>query len=245
MKFIKMHGAGNDFVIVRSDESSFDKDWVKKVCHRNFGVGCDQFIVMRYVKRDSCIMDIYNQDGSRSGACGNATRCVAYLLESKTSTIQVGDRQLKASVDGDYVSIDMGSFKMDAEDIEIEGYKGRYIEVGNPHFVMFFDDIDALNLNEIAPKIQANKKFPESVNVNFAQIVSANEIKLRVFERGTGETLSCGTGSCASSVVSHIVKGLDKVVKVRLRGGDIDITISGNNMSMGGKVSYVFEGEIV
>lgn len=242
MEFIKMHGAGNDFVIVKSENPSFDTALVTQISDRHFGVGCDQFVVMRSITQSSCIMDIYNQDGSRSNACGNATRCVAYLIGARESTIYVGDRALRASVDGHYVSVEMGGYEIAPEDWLINGYKGRYINVGNPHFVIFVDDIDNFDVAAIAPSIQYDKAFPEGVNVNFAQIVSNSKIKLRVFERGAGETLSCGTGSCATSVVAHTTKGLADDIEVSLKGGVIDVKIRDAKMTMGGLVTEVFKG---
>jgi diaminopimelate epimerase len=275
MKFTKMQGCGNDYVYVDCTKTLIDniRETAIKVSDRHFGIGSDGLILIRPSDKADFMMDMYNNDGSSGKMCGNGIRCVAkyvydYGLTDKTSlkieTLS-GIKDLKITVeDGKVtsVTVDMGTpvTQADAvpvitdkdelinEPVEIDGkvYNITCISMGNPHAVVFAEDIDKLKLEHIGPMFENHPMFPERVNTEFIQVMDRKHIKMRVWERGSGETLACGTGACAS-VVACILNGLtDNEVCVTLRGGDLIIRYDekDNRVYMTGPAVTVFEGEI-
>lgn len=275
MKFTKMQGCGNDYVYVDCTKTLIDniRETAIKVSDRHFGIGSDGLILIRPSDKADFMMDMYNNDGSSGKMCGNGIRCVAkyvydYGLTDKTSlkieTLS-GIKDLKITVeDGKVtsVTVDMGTpvTQADAvpvitdkdelinEPVEIDGkvYNITCISMGNPHAVVFAEDIDKLKLEHIGPMFENHPMFPERVNTEFIQVLDRKHIKMRVWERGSGETLACGTGACAS-VVACILNGLtDNEVCVTLRGGDLIIRYDekDNRVYMTGPAVTVFEGEI-
>ncbi len=257
--FIKMHGLGNDFVIIDGREKDYNID-VKKIAHRKFGVGCDQVIIIKKSEYADCFMQIYNADGSESGACGNATRCVAKII-MQNNKLQEVDIAVKnkllhcTKVDGNNIKVNMGLPSLDWEEIPLSfacnpvnlpiSYSNLSLPIavnmGNPHVVFFVDDINAVNLCELGPQIANDPIFLEKANVNIAQI-DGEKIVLKVWERGVGETLACGSGACATLVAAVLKSKIkDKRCLVQLPGGQLFIEWDGA-VFMTGSVSKVFEG---
>lgn len=269
--FLKMHGAGNDFVVFdnRSGVVAFDEQARKQLADRRFGIGCDQIVLLEKSSVADVFMRLYNQDGGEVSACGNATRCVAWLVMEETGKTHLrietkagillcdraGDRQITVDMGAprfDWRSIPLAE-KMDAQNIPFlqigRLHEGFAVNMGNPHVVFFADRaVQDVPLHEAGPKVENHACFPERTNVEVAQVLSRGHIALRVWERGTGETLACGTGACATAVAA-IVRGLtDSRVTVSLPGGDLLIEWEGKtiedhqHVKMTGPAAVVFEG---
>jgi len=244
--FTKMSGAGNDFVIFDARETliSLTPDQIRKISDRK-NIGCDQLIVIRKSDIADCLMEIYNSDGSMSGACGNATRCVAALIEKDEVKIKTAAGILNCKKVGDLISVNMGKPKFTG-DVALFGFDFTCIDVGNPHAVTFLEEkISDEKFFEIGPKVESDIFFPNKTNVEFAQIISDDLIEVRVFERGAGETLACGSGACAVAVTA-ISKNLinSKKVTIRFKGGDLQIEFSSEEVIMTGGFTKIFEGVI-
>lgn len=269
--FLKMHGAGNDFVVFdnRSGVVAFDEQARKQLADRRFGIGCDQIVLLEKSSVADVFMRLYNQDGGEVSACGNATRCVAWLVMEETGKTHLrietkagillcdraGDKQITVDMGAprfDWRSIPLAE-KMDAQNIPFlqigRLHEGFAVNMGNPHVVFFADRaVQDVPLHEAGPKVENHACFPERTNVEVAQVLSRDHIALRVWERGTGETLACGTGACATAVAA-IVRGLtDSRVTVSLPGGDLIIEWDGkttedhHHVKMTGPVAVAFEG---
>jgi diaminopimelate epimerase len=274
MKFTKMQGCGNDYVYVDCTKEQLDHipETAIKISDRHFGVGSDGLILIKQSETADFMMDMYNNDGSRGKMCGNGIRCVAKyvydngLTDKKHLTIETlsGIKELDLTVeDGKvtWVTVDMGAPITKAslipvisekellikEPIIIEDtqYEITCVSMGNPHAVVFVEDTDELKLETIGPSFEHHEMFPERVNTEFIQILDRGQIKMRVWERGSGETLACGTGACAS-VVACILNGYtDHEVTVSLLGGDLKIRYDEkqNTVFMTGPAVKVFDGE--
>ncbi len=190
-------------------------------------------------------MEIYNSDGSMSGACGNATRCVASLLEKPEVKIKTAAGILKCWRVNNLISVDMGAPKF-AEDVTLHGLTFSRVDVGNPHAVTFIDQkISDEKFFDVGPKVETNKTFPNKTNVEFAQIISDDLIEVRVWERGAGETLACGSGACAVAVAAiknNLVK--NKKITIRFKGGDLQIEWNNDSIVMTGGYTKIFDGVI-
>ncbi len=268
MKFLKMHGLGNDFVIIdgRSEsELLLMPGLIRSVCDRRLGVGCDQLIVMEAaVPKDADVfMRIYNPDGSESGACGNATRCVADIVmqESGTHECTVETRAglLACWHAGEgLVRVDMGPPRLlwneiplarecDTLSLPLDG-EPVTVSMGNPHCVFFLDqDVESFSVSEIGARIENDPLFPQRTNVEFCNVLDRNTIRMRVWERGAGETQACGSGACAA-LVAAVRRGLsDRKATIRLNGGDLEIEWKEEtgHVLMSGPVSYVFNGDLI
>ncbi|MBA4700461.1 MAG: diaminopimelate epimerase [Ruminococcus sp.] len=274
MKFTKMQGLGNDYVYVNGFEEKIENPskLAVKVSDRHFGIGSDGLILINPSKTADFEMEMYNADGSRGEMCGNGIRCVAkyvydYGLTDKTQiSIETlgGIKYLELTVEEGkvvQVQVDMGKPELrpgkipviaegdtviDAP-IEVEGkiYKMTGVSMGNPHIVIYMDDIDNLEIEKIGPKFENHKRFPNRINTEFVEVLDRNTVKMRVWERGSGETLACGTGACAVAV-SCILNGLtEDEVTVRLLGGDLFIKWDRekNTVYMTGPAETVFDGE--
>jgi diaminopimelate epimerase len=268
IKFLKMNGAGNDFVIICARESLDEEalqltaKQISKICNRS-NVGCDQLIILEDSESADVLMEIYNADGSKSGACGNATRCVASILMEERGVgevkIQTAAGVLKAWNDGDLVAVNMGKpeFSWDkipllkeknTEDFVIDGFEKYHfsaVNMGNPHIVHFLDEeISDVDFFKIGPNLEVHSLFSQKTNVEFAQIITPNHIKVRVWERGSGETLACGSGACAVAVAA-IRKNLvpRRKIKISFKGGDlfIDWQADGSVVMIGG-FERIFSG---
>lgn len=275
MKFTKMEGCGNDYVYVDCTKESLENpaQVAIKVSDRHFGIGSDGLILIKASDKADFFMEMYNQDGSRSAMCGNGIRCVGKFvydkgLTNKTSVAidtLAGIKYLDLNVvDGKVASVkvNMGSPILEAdkipvvsdkmpvmdESIVVDGkeYKMTCVSMGNPHAIIYVEDTDSLPLESMGPKFENHEKFPERTNTEFIQVVDKNNLKMRVWERGSGETLACGTGACASLVASVLNGVSDTKATLHLLGGDLKIEWDReqNLVFMEGPATTVFEGEI-
>ncbi len=264
VSFVKMSGAGNNFAIfdARATSLSLTSEQIKKISNRK-NIGCDQLIIVRASSDADCLMEIYNSDGSLSGACGNATRCVASILLSEKKSekvlIKTAAGILKCWKSESLISVDMGVPSFEAEKIPLSlgtdpqqvalfGFNFGCVNVGNPHAVAFVErPLSDEDFFSIGPKVETSSIFPQKTNVEFAHIISDDLINVRVWERGAGETLACGSGACAVAVLA-IKKNLVKSKKITLRfeGGDLLIEWNGEGSSvvMTGGYEKIFTGEI-
>ena len=275
MKFTKMHGIGNDYVYVNCfEEKVNDPSKVAVfVSDRHTGIGGDGLILIKPSKKADFEMDMYNADGSRGAMCGNGIRCVAkyvydYGLTDKTNiTIDTpsGVKHLNLVIVDDKVAlvrVNMGAPELNAtkvpivsdekevinEPIEIDGHKYKItaISMGNPHAVTYMEDIYNLDIENVGPKFELNPIFPDRVNTEFVKVIDENTVAMRVWERGSGETLACGTGACAVAVASILNGHTKDSVTVQLLGGDLQIEWDreANQVYMTGPATVVFDGEI-
>ncbi len=259
MRFHKMHGLGNDFVVIdaRMTPAEMTRNRAAAIANRNTGIGCDQLILLENSSIADVKMRIFNADGSEVEACGNATRCVA-LLMAKPASIETAGGLLQTTP-GDakaMVELEPPSFAWDSIPLSMPmdtaGMPVAWemldhpmaVNVGNPHVIFFVDDCDKIALDHIGPEIEQDPLFPERVNVNIATITGPNSLKLRVWERGAGLTLACGTGACATAVAAIKSGRVNSPVTVTLPGGDLEIAwVSGEPIFMTGPASHVFTGE--
>ena len=275
MRFTKMQGCGNDYIYVNGFEEKVENkpDVVRKLSDRNFGIGGDGVIFINPGKAADFEMEMYNADGSRAEMCGNGIRCVGKyvydygLTNQDRITIESFGKvkYLELNVEnGKAISarVNMGVPILEAklvpvisdnkqvvnEPIEVNGknYCMTCVSMGNPHAVVFINDIKNLDIEKIGPYFENHKRFPNRTNTEFVRIIDKNTVEMRVWERGTGETLACGTGSCATAVAC-ILNGLteDKVT-VKLLGGDLEIewNQAENFVYMSGPATTVFDGEV-
>lgn len=278
MKFTKMQGCGNDYVYVDCTQTEVDNPSSAAVfvSDRHFGIGSDGLILIKSSNRADFEMDMYNADGSRGMMCGNGIRCVAkyvydHGLTDKTDlTIDTpsGIRFLNLQIqDGTVcsVGVDMGVPALDVRKIPVTYPKERMIEeplevdgriyhvtcvsMGNPHCVIFMDDdVRDLDLHAIGPKFEKHSVFPQGVNTEFVNVIDRGHLRMRVWERGSGETLACGTGACAVAVAAIKTDLCDTRIKVDLLGGELEIAYENHHdshVTMTGPAVEVFHGEIV
>ena len=276
MKFTKMHGIGNDYVYVNCFQETVENpsEVAKFVSDRHFGIGSDGLILIKPSKVADCYMEMYNADGSNSAMCGNGIRCVAkyvydYGLTDKTEIdveTAAGIKHIVLTIkDGkvEKARVDMGEPILKPELVPVVGegemlvnepimvdgeeYRMTCVSMGNPHAVVFLDeDVKNLEIEKIGPKFENHERFPARVNTEFMYVLDRNTMNLRVWERGSGETWACGTGTCAS-VVASVLNGLtERNVLVHLLGGDLEIYWSAedNHVYMTGPATTVFDGEI-
>ncbi len=272
LRFTKMHGLGNDFIVIDAinQRVSLTTEQVKKLADRRFGIGCDQVLIVETPQRPEVDFNyrIYNHDGSEVENCGNGARCFAKFVRDRKltgkSTIVVetcaGIMGLKVNASGS-VTVDMGlpelnppaipflaseqklvySLPLSNGEVEISA-----VSMGNPHAVMLVENVTSAPVLELGPEIEIHAQFPQRVNAGFMAVRSRSEIDLRVFERGAGETLACGTGACAAVVAGKIRGLLDNQVRANLRGGSLDIEWAGEGhpVLMTGPGTSVFHGQI-
>ena len=254
-----MHGLGNDFVIFDGREVPLEMNGAtaRALADRRTGIGCDQLILLEPSTEADVRMRIWNSDGGEVEACGNAARCVSLLLSGNAWIETAGGIIAAAAAEGE-ATIDMGSprfawdeiplaYAMDTAAMPVgwEELQDPFaVNVGNPHVVFFVDDAEAVDLARLGPLIERDPLFPERVNVNVASIED-KAIRLRVWERGAGLTLACGTGACATAVAAISRKLVTSPVEVRLPGGALRIAWApGGTIAMRGPAAFVFEGEI-
>ncbi len=275
MRITKMHGIGNDYIYVNCFEETV-KDpnrAAKDLSDRHFWVGSDGLVLIKPSEIADFEMDMYNSDGSQAEMCGNAIRCVGkYVYDNKmtdktriTVSTKAGIKILDLSVENGEVAtvrVDMGEpilrpeeipclFEGDTaidRDIEVGGqkYKVTCVSMGNPHAVVYMDDIDNLEIEKIGPLFEAHKMFPRKTNTEFLEIIDNENIKMRVWERGAGETWACGTGACASAVASVLNGLVGRSVTMHLRGGDLKIEWdeATNHIFMTGSAKKVFDTDV-
>ena len=275
MKFTKMHGLGNDYVYVNCFEEKIDNPpaVARFVSDRHFGIGSDGLIMINPSKTADFEMEMYNADGSRGEMCGNGIRCVAkyvydYGLTDKTQiSVETlgGIKYLDLTVEDGKVSlvkVDMGKPELEAdripiisereqvidEPIEVDGkeYHMTGVSMGNPHTVIYVDDEKGMDLEKIGPKFENHERFPKRINTEFVHCIDRQTVEMRVWERGSGETLACGTGACAVAVSSILNNLTDTQVTVKLLGGDLQIEWDRekDRVFMTGPATVVFDGVI-
>lgn len=276
MKFTKMHGIGNDYVYVNcfKEEIKNPSELAKFVSNRNFGVGSDGLILIRPSEKADFQMDMYNSDGSQAEMCGNGIRCVGkyvydYGLTDKTQiTVDTlaGIKYLDLTVEEGKVSkirVNMGEPILKPElvpvispadpavdiPIEVKGkqYHMTCVSMGNPHAVIFMDHVKDLNIEVVGPHFENHTCFPKRTNTEFVEILDRNTVNMRVWERGAGETLACGTGACATAVACVLNDKTDNNITVHLLGGDLQIEWDRetNQIYMTGPATTVFDGELL
>ena len=256
--FHKMHGLGNDFVIfdAREEPLAIDEPLARAISDRKTGVGCDQLIVLEPSTVADLKMRIWNHDGLEVESCGNASRCVVALTHAKT--IETGGGLVTGTeVEAGY-EVTLGephfewdkvplTYAMDTNPMPMawgELEKPVALNVGNPHVVFFVENAEAIDLDELGPRIEHDPVFPDRINVNVAE-VHPDGIRLRTWERGAGITRACGTGASATAVAAILTKRLQSPVKVTMRGGTLTIAWEpGQSIRMRGSATYVFRGEI-
>lgn len=244
MRFVKMHGLGNDFVVV-DEPVELDGAAVAAACDRRFGIGADGLLAVGV--RDGVVtMRYWNADGSPAEMCGNGLRCVArYAVDRGLAAgpelvveTPVGPR--RAVVGPDEVTVEMGSVALAPSVDVVAGVRLRRVSVGNPHAVVEVDDVDAVDLDGLGARLQADALFPAGVNVEVVVAERPGKVRMRVWERGVGETLACGTGMVAAAAVAG---GSDSVV-VRVPGGEGTVALNGGAATLTGPAVTVFHGEI-
>lgn len=276
MKFTKMHGIGNDYVYVNCFEETVpNPERVSEfVSDRHFGIGSDGLVLIMPSDRADFRMRMFNADGSEGMMCGNASRCIGkYVYDNGmtdkteiTLETKSGVKHLKLFVkDGlvDSVEVDMGQAVLKPADIPMKAegdsfidrpietacgtYNATAVSMGNPHCVIFTSDVDNIDLEKIGPMFENHPLFPERVNTEFCELLPDGSVKMRVWERGSGETWACGTGACASAVASVLCghKKRDEEIILKLRGGELEITCkSDGGVLMRGVAAKVFDGDI-
>ena len=275
MEFVKMEGCGNDYVYVNGFNTKIDNpnELSKNVSDRHFGIGSDGLIVINPSEVADFKMSMYNADGSEGKMCGNGIRCVAKyvydykMIDKEVITVETlaGIKTLKLNVENGKVKtvrVNMGSPIINAKDVPVISDKEKVINepvvidgkeygitcvsMGNPHAITFVDDTDSLKIEKIGPGFEKNEIFPDRVNTEFIQIIDRKTIKMRVWERGSGETLACGTGACASVVACVLNNLTDNKVTVKLLGGDLEIKYDTdeNTVYMTGPARIAFTGNI-
>jgi diaminopimelate epimerase len=272
MKFTKMHGLGNDFVVIDAVTQNVrvTGSMVRRLANRTLGIGCDQVLVIEPPTEADIDFNyrIFNQDGGEVEQCGNGARCLARYVYDRQLTgknpilVKTKNRVMTMHLEADkLVRVDMGIPQLDPAQIpfQAEGPAARYdidvagetyqvaaVSMGNPHTLLQVDDVDTAPVETLGPALECHSRFPNRVNVGFMQIVDRNTIKLRVFERGVGETQACGSGACAAAVAAIQQELVDSSVTVQLSGGDLNIQWQGENkpLLMTGPAVSVFHGRV-
>lgn len=276
MKFTKMHGIGNDYVYVNCFKEQVENpgELAIRVSDRHFGIGSDGLILIKPSKRADFEMAMYNADGSEGAMCGNGIRCVAkyvydYGLTDQTrirvdtkSGIKVLDLTIGEDGKVSFVRVNMGSPELTAakipiisereqvvaEPVEVGGvtYAITGVSMGNPHAVVYLEDVKGLDIEKVGPLFEHHERFPDRINTEFIRVTDRENLEMRVWERGSGETLACGTGACAAAVASMVNGYTEDEVTVHLLGGDLRVRWDReeNLVYMTGPAAVAFEGEI-
>jgi diaminopimelate epimerase len=270
--FLKMHGLGNDFAIfdARAFPLALDAASARAIADRRRGIGCDQVIVMEPAKGANAFMRIFNADGGEVESCGNAARCVAYLLMAEAGSDEVkinttGGPLICRTADESRVTVDMGAPRFDWREIpmaqavdtasfalDVPGFKDRALEsaasvsMGNPHCVLFVKDAETAPVATLGPAIERHPWYPLRTNVEFVQRLGPQRLRMRVWERGAGITRACGTGACAAAVAASVRGLTERKVIVVLDGGELEIDWreSDDHVLMTGPVGFSFGGEV-
>ena len=272
IQFSKMHGLGNDFMVVDNVTQNvfFSKEKIQQLADRNFGIGFDQLLLVEppYDPDQDFHYRIFNADGSEVSQCGNGARCFARFVKQKglinrnkvIVSTKAGKMVLYLEKDGQ-VTVNMGKPEFDPAKVPLKANKQENfyiirdneqtlfcgaVSMGNPHCTMEVDDVDTAAVHDIGPRLERHERFPEGVNVGFMQIISEAHIKLRVFERGAGETLACGSGACAAVAIGQIQGKLGKDVRVDLPGGSLRIRWPGEDapLKMTGPAEHIYDGQL-
>jgi len=273
MSFWKMHGLGNDYIVIDNRDEKIDSchavRLAKLLCERRFSVGADGLLLVSCSKVADAKMRIFNADGSEAEMCGNGIRCFAkYCYENgivnknefaietlsglKHVWLMVKRNDVKT------VKVDMGAPNWERsslpmvgsgtcinENLEVNGevFRVTCLSMGNPHCIIFVDKVDDFPVDQIGPKIENDKAFPKKTNVDFVQVLNNNQLKLRVWERGCGETLACGTGACAAAAAANKLGKVQDKVTVHVLGGDLEVEVA-ERLYLSGAAEKVFEGRL-
>jgi diaminopimelate epimerase len=273
MKFWKMHGLGNDYIVIDNRNLQISDmeaaELAQKLCERRFSVGADGLLLVSNSSLADVKMRIFNADGSEAEMCGNGIRCFArYCYENNIAkknelTVETlaGIKRTWLTVEDNTVisiMVDMGAPTLDRskipmlgqgmcinEDLQVNGeqYKVTCLSVGNPHCVIFVDNLDDFPVQIMGPKIENHKFFPKKINTEFVQVLNRSELKVRVWERGCGETLACGTGACAAVTAGNLLRKVGNEVRVHLVGGDLEVEYA-ERLFLSGPAQKVFEGKL-
>jgi len=271
IEFTKMHGLGNDFVVIDaiSQTINLNTKQIKALADRHFGIGCDQLLLVEKPTSPAAEFRyrIFNADGGEVEQCGNGARCFAVFVREKGLTdktvipVETAGGLIELIVEENQVTVDMGVPAFQPESLPfltknqaeiyslmVNGaeYAISAVSMGNPHVVLQVDDVDAADVETTGAAIESHKQFPQRVNVGFMEIVNRDEIRLRVYERGAAETLACGTGACAAVAVGRLLGKLNEQVTVHLHGGSLIINWQGEGqrLLMTGPATTVFQGKI-
>ena len=272
IKFTKMQGIGNDFVVIDAinQRVALTREQIRHISHRHFGVGCDQLLLVESSERTDAEFRyrIYNADGSEVEQCGNGARCFAkFVIDEGLTDSRVIPVETKGGLiqlileEDDRVTVDMGepdfnptSLPFEAEGtpeyhelmVNNEKYAIGAVSMGNPHAVLLVDSVNEAAVQVLGTLIESHERFPQRVNVGFMEVEDRHNIRLRVYERGAGETMACGTGACAAVAVGIKNRLLDETVQVELRGGDLTIHWpgEGHHLMMTGPAETVYKGHI-
>ncbi len=268
--FTKMHGLGNDFILIdaRNQELPPLSTFCRNYSDRRFGIGFDQALILCPSSSADYRMDIYNADGSQVEMCGNGIRCFAKYIWDRgiSSKSELAVETLAGIIrpvkKGDLIQVDMGEPIIDGPSIPVnlegivKGYPLRIedrdfqitcVSMGNPHAVIFMEEIQSFSIDKYGPKIENHSLFPKRINVEFVRVENKGEITIRVWERGAAETLACGTGACASAVASYMNGYTGREINVHLPGGDLLINWNeeNNHVYMTGPADEVYSGEVI
>jgi len=271
IQFSKMHGLGNDFMVIDNVTQNvfLSKDTIRRLADRNFGIGFDQLLMIEppYDPELDFHYRIFNADGSEVEQCGNGARCFARFVKMKGLTqkrvinVSTGNSkiQLKIEHDGN-ITVDMGKPILEPAKVPFEAQKEEktyilrvqdhtvlcgVVSMGNPHCVVLVDNVDTAPVETLGPLLETHERFPNKVNVGFLEIKSRDHARLRVWERGVGETLACGTGACAAAVVGQLQGKLDTHCTIELPGGELRFFWQpGQSVRMTGTAEFVFDGQI-
>ncbi len=271
IEFTKMHGLGNDFVVIDAISQTIDltAEQIKHIADRHFGVGCDQLLLVEKAETSEAEFRyrIFNADGGEVEQCGNGARCFALFVQQRGLTsntsimVETAGGLIRLEIIGSQVVVDMGIPDFIPENIpflvdnQAESYQLvvndtvyaiAAVSMGNPHAVMQVDNLETVDIEGLGSAIENHPQFPNRVNVGFMQIINRDEIRLRVFERGAGETLACGTGACAAVAVGRMLGLLNEKVIAQLNGGELNIEWhgAGQALLMTGPATTVFDGRI-
>lgn len=262
--FLKMHGTGNDFVVLdaRKQTLNIDAETARRLADRHFGIGCDQLVVLQKSKQADVAMRIFNADGGEISTCGNAIRCVADMImqesKKKKASIETKAGLREAGKVKAGIQVNMGQPTFDWQEIPLSESRNTLhlglaegllmdpvaVNMGNPHAIFFVRDLHHIKMGEWGPKLEHHPLFPQGVNVSAVQVLKRNKIKMVVWERGTGLTMACGSAACAAVVAGVQRELTDRYVEIELPGGTLHIEWADEGVLMTGAVAYVFNGEI-
>ncbi len=264
--FVKMHGLGNDFIIFDNVDNHIvhDAEFLKKICNRRLGIGCDQVLTIENTNMpENFKMKIYNSDGSETGACGNGTRCVADYLMKRDNlhflNIESISGNLPCSKINNVITVNMGEPKFDWKQIPLSSqqntqkvlldeFEAFCLSMGNPHAVIFtqnLDQLEKLDLTSIGPRLEKNIIFPEFANIEFACVLKDQTIRMRVWERGVGLTMACGSGACATLVAASKLNKSSEENTIILDGGTLSVKwLDNGTVTLSGDTKKVYEGLI-
>jgi diaminopimelate epimerase len=249
MDFVKVEGLGNDLIVVGEEPAP---EQIREWCERHTGIGADGVLLLTPIDRGRVAMRYWNADGGEVEMCGNGLRCLAVLsvadglVDEKSFIVEstVGDHPVTV-LDNGMVRAFVGQpHPFRTEEITVAGHTVRPVGVGNPHVVLMVEDVSKAEVAEIGPQIERDPLFPEGVNVEFAEVVDANRVRARVWERGVGETKASGTGATAAAYAARAAEGLGDMIVVELSGGELLVEFDEDGAWMVGPASIVFRGSL-